>query len=353
MLQVGKDEKAKYPFLPEAGKFLQDQGFSLAEFGTDPVLKVIVDKAYERIMAATRGSVYRSALVGGKATGDHTLNMEIFSFLIAIVLIKLANHNTLVQRFALNESRRAEAFLTGDLSDTQDRSRSDMARRIIHDVSGTQVVQSNHRYLIPVADYLIHSKSFHEREWKLVNREVDGGYIILKPDKAVRLVRHTLVTYITSRINKSPVPEMIPGFEVMVAQLVAEAERLTPKYVVTGVNPPCVEHAIKVLEGGENLPHSGRFMLATFLLSRGKPIAEIAPLFRNAPDYNERITMYQLKHLAGEKTGTKYMCPSCSKLRIQGLCFATEECAGITNPLQFGRRRMAAGDAAAQEAAGR
>ena len=36
-------------------------------------------------------------------------------------------------------------------------------------------------------------------------------------------------------------------------------------------------------------------MLATFLLSKGQSVQQIAPLFKNAPDYNERVTLYQLK----------------------------------------------------------
>ncbi len=367
MLILGKDEKAKYPFMPDAGRYLQEYGFELPQFGSDPALRMFVDRAFERVMASTRGEVYRSAAAaagndhggsgssnrrrGGGVLQDVTLDMEIFSFLIAIVLIKLANRRTLVQRFALSEARRAEAYLADDLSDRRDRSRADMARRILHDIFGIDVEERDYSYLIPVADYLKHSAVFYEREWKLVNRRVEGGYVILKPEKAVRLVRHALAIYIRSRIEDSPLPDMIQGFEGMVSELAAEADRLTPRYVVAkGVHPPCIKHAMGVLEKGENLPHSGRFMLGTFLLARGQSVEEIAPLFKNAPDYNERITMYQLNHLAGKTGRTAYSCPSCNKLRTQDLCFATEECSGINSPLQFGRRPAAAPPAAAPPA---
>ena len=100
------------------------------------------------------------------------------------------------------------------------------------------------------------------------------------------------------------------------------------------------KHAIEVLEKGENLPHSGRFMLAAFLLSKGQSVEQIAPLFKNAPDYNERVTLYQLNHLAGlSGSGTQYSCPSCEKLKTQNLCFIIPECDNIINPLQFGRKR--------------
>jgi len=342
MLVLGKDEKAKYPFLADAGKYLQEYGFELPQFGTDPILKDIVDKAYERVMAATSGSVYKSGLADGRAVQDRMLDVEILSFLFAIVLIKLANRHTLVRRFALSEARRAESYLAGDLSDRRDRSRVDMARRILHDLFGLKVEMRDYRYLIPVPDYLKHSSVFHEREWKLVNRQVEDGHVILKPDKTVRLIRHALTTYISEKIRDSPVPDMIPGLEGMVAELVAVADKLTPAYESTGEHPPCIKHAINVLKSGENLPHSGRFMLATFLLARGQPVEEIAPLFKNAPDYSERVTMYQLNHLSGRTGGVKYNCPSCDKLRTQNLCFAVPECDGIITPLQFGRRRKAA-----------
>ena len=344
MLVLGRDEKAKYPFLADAGRHLQEQGFELSQFGTDPVLRVVVDKALERLMAATRGSVYESGLMGGRASQDRTLDIEIFSFLIAIILIKLAGRPTLIQRFALSESRRAEKYLAQDLTDTRDRSRADMARRIILEIFGLEVVKREYHYLIPVADYLRHSAVFHEREWKLVNRQVEDGLVVLRPDKAVRLVRHALTIYIASKIRDSPAPppDTIRGLEGEVARLVSEADRLTPAYEITGKNPPCIEHAVESLSRGENLPHSARFMLGTFLLSRGKSVEEIAPLFKSAPDYSERITMYQLNHLAGKIGPTRYSCPSCSKLRVQGLCFATRECDGIINPVQFGRRMIKA-----------
>ena len=342
MRALGKDEKAKYPFLADAGRHLQEYGFELPQFGTDPALRAVVDKAHERVMAATGGSVYRSELVSGKVQ-DRMLDVEILSFLIAIILIKLANRHTLVRRFALSEARRAESYLVEDLSYRRhhDHSRTGMARRVLHDLFGLKVGVSDYRYLIPVPDYLKHSSVFHEREWKLVNRQVEDGHVILKPDKTVRLIRHALTTYISDKIRASPVPDTIPGLEGMVAELAAVADKLTPTYESTGENPPCIKHAINVLKSGENLPHSGRFMLATFLLARGRPVEEIAPLFKNAPDYSERVTMYQLNHLSGRTGSVKYNCPSCDKLRTQNLCFAVPECDGIITPLQFGRRRKA------------
>ena len=164
--------------------------------------------------------------------------------------------------------------------------------------------------------------------------------VFLDPHQTVRLFRKELGTYINSKILTGKKPSMIPGFENSVEKLIQYSKKFQSNFVTTGEYPPCVKHAIEVLEKGENLPHSGRFMLATFLLSKGQTVEQIAPLFKNAPDYNERVTLYQLNHLAGTSgSGTQYSCPSCEKLNTQSLCFATSDCDNIINPLQFGRKK--------------
>ena len=341
MLELGTDEFAKYPFLEGAGKILNDKGFSLSQFGIDPDLKFVVEKAVHRLKVSTEGGIYKSEITDGQASKAFVLEKEIFSFLLAIVLIKLTGMHTLIKRFALAEARRAENHLEKDLGKASDKSKVDLAIRIIYDLFSIEVTKEDDFFKIPVPDYLKHSIDFHEREWKLINRHVDNGKVLLTPDKTVRLIRKELSTYIISKITSAPTPPMIPGLENIVDELTLIGRDLTPSYtVVTGEYPPCIKHAIEVLEKGENLPHSGRFMLATFLLSKGQSVQQIAPLFKNAPDYNERVTLYQLNHLAGTSgSGTQYSCPSCEKLKTQSLCFVTSECDDIINPLQFGRKQ--------------
>ncbi len=339
MIDLGQDEMARYPFLADSGQYLKDKGFTLEQFGTDPDLRGMVDKAYERIKAAADGQIYRSELVGGSVSDGAALPREVFSFLLAVVLLKLSGMGTLVRRFALAEARRAERFLERDLASAD--SGEGLAIRLIGDLFSVGVSRRDGDYVIPASDYIKHAVNFHEREWKLVNRRVEAGLVFLTPHETVRLVRRELGSYIISKINSAGTPEMPPGFEGHVERLLTLAKRFAPAKIVSTEYPPCIKHGIAVLERGENLPHSGRFMLATFLLGRGQPIGQIAPLFKNAPDYNEKITLYQLNHLAGSSgSGTKYSCPSCEKLKSQSLCFAAPACDGIINPLQFGKKRQ-------------
>jgi DNA primase large subunit len=330
MISLGNEEIAKYPFLAEAGQYLKDKGFTLEQFATDPDLKINVDKAYERIESAVYRKIYNPKLDSS----------DTFSFLIAIILLKLSGMNTLINRFSLAEAERAEKFLEKDLVGNSNKTSEELAIKIISDVFSVNVKKNNNYFVIPISDYLRHAVNFHELEWKLVNRHVENGMVFLSSHETVRLIRRELSGYIGSRIRSADTPSLSKGFEEKVNKLTELAKKFTVSITVTTEYPPCIKHAIEVLNNGENLSHSGRFMLATFLLGRGQTIDEIAPLFKNAPDYNEKITRYQIRQVAGETgSNTKYSCPSCEKIKSNDLCFATPDCDYIINPMQFGKKR--------------
>ena len=333
MLTPGISDLARYPFLAEAGAYLRDKGFSLEQLGHQDWAP-LVEKAYGRIVVASSGKVY------GEAGDAENPDMEILSFIVAVILLKAAGIPTLARRFSLAEARRAERYLQQDLWSGRERKNMDLPLKIIRELFGMQVAVSDDEFVIGVADYLTRAVHFHEKEWKLVNRRVRGGSVHLTAHETVRLIRTELGQYINSRIQSIALPPIPDTFRERVRDLVSLASRFQDAAVVSSDYPPCVKHAIEVLERGENLPHSGRFLLATYLLARGQTADQIAPLFKNAPDYNERVTRYQLEHISGASgRGTKYQCPSCEKLRSESLCFATPDCDGIINPAQFGRRR--------------
>ncbi|MFN3654239.1 MAG: DNA primase [Candidatus Nitrosotenuis sp.] len=333
MLKLGTEDIAKYPFLTEAGNYLREKGFTLEQFDKDEDLKPILNLAVSRIKTAANGKIFNSDF------SIKTLDIEVFSFLVAVILLRQSGMSALTRRFSLAEARRAEKFLEKDL--LNDKSNEQLAIKIIRDLFAMEIQKSDDYFVIPLPDYLKHSTHFHEQEWKLVNRLVDGGNVFLSAHETVRLIRKELDNYIYSKIQSANIQKLPESFRKPVEELMTLAKKFTVQFVQTTEYPPCIKHAIEILNKGENLPHSGRFMLATYLLNKGQTIEEIAPLFKNAPDYNEKITLYQLKHLAGNfGSGTKYACPSCEKLKSENLCFAIPECAGIVNPLQFGRKKI-------------
>ena len=130
MVNLGNDEILKYPFLAEAGKYLSDKGFSPDQFGTDPDLKKIVDNAFERIITASEGRIFKS----DPTSNNSALPLEIFSFLIAVILLKLSGMNTLIRRFSLAEARRAEKFLEKDLMNHQDDTKAKHSLKILREL---------------------------------------------------------------------------------------------------------------------------------------------------------------------------------------------------------------------------
>ncbi|MEX0910655.1 MAG: DNA primase [Nitrosopumilaceae archaeon] len=334
MLQLGIKDLAKYPFLAETGEYLRDKGFNLEQLG-HPDWKPIVEKAYGRIVVATTGQIYGSDL-----EKLENLDSEILSFVIAVILLKSAGIPTLIRRFSLAEARRAEKYLEQDLR-SKDERKLDFPLKIIQDLFSVKVTIQDDDFVIKVADYLRRAVHFHEREWKLVNRKVENGLVFLTSHETVRLIRKELDAYINSKIQSTDTPSIPETFRERVTDLITLAKKFSDTFTVSTEYPPCIKHAIEVLDRGENLPHSGRFMLATYLLTKGQTIDQIAPLFKNAPDYNERVTRYQIEHIAGTSgKRIKYSCPSCDKLKSENLCFEIPECNGIINPVQFGKKRV-------------
>ena len=334
---LGERDLAKYPFLPDAGDYLKDKKFTLEKLGTDQDMAHVVENAFKRVKARVQKEPYKPK----KTVGDAALPNEVFSFLLAIILLKLCDSQSMIRRFALEEAIHAEKHLENDLTrkkkyELKNDEKYELATKIFNDLFSIQITREDNYLVIPVHKYIQRSIHFHEREWKLVNRHVWAGGVHLTPHETVRLIRSELVLHINKKITDAKTPKMISGFEGYVQKLIQISKQFVVKTIDTGEYPPCIKHAIEVLEKGENLSHSGRFMLATFMLSKGQSIKQIAPMFKNAPDYNEKTTNYQLNHLAGS-AGTKYSCPSCEKIKMQDLCFAIPACDNIISPIQFGK----------------
>jgi len=97
--------------------------------------------------------------------------------------------------------------------------------------------------------------------------------------------------------------------------------------------PPCIQRLLEKAQTERYLSHPERVALATFLICREvlrgsspeQAVEKAKEPFKLLEDYNEKITEYQLKHLAGLAGGRKfYLPPTCEKLKEWGIC--TEEC---------------------------
>ncbi|MGD1836500.1 MAG: DNA primase [Nitrososphaeraceae archaeon] len=329
---LGKDDIAKYPFLNEAAIYIKETHFDLNEFDR-PEFGHVIDRAQERI---------ESAIFQGKIFSNlEKYDVELFTFLISLIMIKHINIEHILKKFSLFEAMRAEKFLVRDLNLNKDYKRKyELISKIFIDVFKLKMDldQKTSLFKISVPDYIKRAVLFHEQEWKLINRSVSNGLVYLDTDETVRLIRNELSKLIYNRIKSMNIPFIPEKIRDRSSYLKGKTVSYKPKNYIVTEYPPCIKHAYDLLKNGENLPHSARFMLATYMLAIGKSVEEIVTLFSTAPDYNEKITRYQVEHLAGEKgSHTKYSVPSCSKLSNENLCYANSKCLGIMNPVQYGR----------------
>jgi DNA primase large subunit len=327
---------AKYPFLQEASAYIQESKFDFAEFDR-PEMIHIINRAVEKLENELKGKIYSNL---------DEYEIEIMTFLVSLLLIKSIGLEEVSKKCSLFEAMRVERFLSTDLSiERSSQKKKLLVQKIFQDLFDINIdVDSTSSICkLSVPDYLLRASKMYEQEWKLINRSVKDGYVYLDTDEAVRLIRNELSNLIYTRIKNMKV------YEVPII-IKSKADELRKKYSGRYIYrnqfkileyPPCIKHAMEIINKGENLPHSARFMLATYMLAIGKTEEEVIEIFKNSPDYNEKITRYQVEHLAGKKgSHIKYSVPSCDRLRSEDLCFAVKECENLINPIQFGRRKL-------------
>ena len=240
---------------------------------------------------------------------------------------------------------RFEKYLIEDFNDSfKDERKRLVLLKIFNEVFKINIYLEkivNEYYKIKVVDYVKRSVHFHEEEWKLINRSVKDGYVYLNANEIVRLFRNELSLLIVEKVKNMKLATF-PNQVVNKSQkLKSYWESVNRTYNINyalkkSVTPPCIQHLYDSIENGENLPHSARLLLATFLLFSGKSIEDIIDVFKKLPDFKENVTRYQLEHLSGKKGGSKrYFVPSCEKIKLEELCYQTNVCKGVINPIQL------------------
>jgi len=323
---------AKYPFLREASEYLEEAGFTVKDIEAE-YFQPIIDRAYSRIAEAIEKGVISLDL------GEPRL--EIASFPVAVLLVRFIGDEFLARRYALAESLRARELLEEEPKPLIEALASRLGFR----------VEINGRYArLYVLDYLRYASRFHDPRWKLVNRVLDRGWVLLSRRELVRLISEAIQDNLI-RILSRPLPGDVKPPSIFEAKIIAITGMLSnrrAKYggwadvgFVEDALPPCIKAMYTALRGGRHLPHIARFTLASFLLNIGLTVDDVVKLFVSIPDADERITRYQVEHIAGMRGSmTRYTSPSCSTLKTHGLCIEDELCRGVKHPLIRYRRNM-------------
>ncbi len=345
-------DHAKYPFLVGLREYMATTypGLSLAD----------VAALSENVRRHALNRVEKAVRRGGRLPLDDA-RTTILGYYVAAMLVSASGSKWLARRFAVAESERAGEYMRRE----DPASLVEIARALGHDARlheksplkillgwrrGVEVYRV-YMFSLSFPDYLMLSERFRgDPKWKFVNQPVRRGRVYLSSnERLARLLQESVELRIEKQLSSMPeLPERLAPLLGDVLEILAQYGR-SPKEEAGGLEgigeeivpdafPPCIKELLAKASMGEHLSHHARFTLATFLLNIGVDVDHVVDVFRNMPDFKERITRYQVEHLAGLRgSGTKYKVYSCDKMRTLGLCVA--DCHAKT-PLQAYRENL-------------
>jgi DNA primase large subunit len=323
---LSSEDFAKYPFLKQASKQIEDLQFTIGTLSSE---KPVFDRAQSRVEKAIL------EVNTGEAVRDK--RAEISSFAAALILVIATKNSWIKKRYALAVAKTAHIQLLGENKGKIFAIAKDFDWDIAEGAFGKD-------FRLGFSFYLKNAAHMHGSEWKLVNQIMDKGMVYLNKDKVVRLLQEEIKRRVEKRLDVSEIknlPEEITaiaeGLMKLAQEIMGQEIEDMPKVVVQAAFPPCINALYADAAQAHHLSHIGRFTLTSFMVNIGMTPEGLNDMFKTFSDYNERLTRYQIEHIAGERgSGTKYTCPQCSVLQTHGVCKNRDElCRHIYHPLKY------------------
>ena len=328
---LSSEDFAKYPFLKQASKQIEELQFTI---GTLPSEKQVFERAQDRVEKAIL------EVNTGEAVRDR--RAEISSFAAALILVIATKNSWIKKRYALAVAKTTHR----QLLDESKGKISAIARDFDWDICEGIVGKD---FRIGFNFYLKNAAHMHGSEWKLVNQIMDKGLVYLNKDRVVRLLQEEVKDRVEKRLDVPEIKNLPQEISLIAEALLKLAQEIMgqeieemPKVVVQAAFPPCINALYADAAQAHHLSHIGRFTLTSFLVNIGMTPEGLNDMFKTFSDYNERLTRYQIEHIAGERgSGTKYICPQCSVLQTHSVCRNRDDlCRRIYHPLQYYKRKQ-------------
>jgi DNA primase large subunit len=327
---------ANYPFLSSSATYLKENGPTLEE--------LLHDIAYERTRALGKERVLEA--LGKGMVKDHSLVTdadclaELLSYVAARILVSCVNDPYLTKRYALAEAK----TMSARLEDEDFEFVVSTAKELDLDVK-----PENGMCRIHFTHYLRNTSQMRSKPWKIVNRDMRNGYIILDKNRLARVIQNALQKRIEDELPAEVSDDILDTLGTHVSEIKRAVEERKSTFKAKDFGrirvtklPPCIRHLLAKAQAGENLPHSGRFALTAFLHAIGMSSDEILQLFASSPDFDESKTHYQIEHITGKISGTEYTPPECSTMKSYGICFGEDGLCKkewMTHPLKYYRTK--------------
>jgi DNA primase large subunit len=336
--KFAKNDYAKYPFLKAAAEYMKMPDLKIQDL-TDPSLRMILKRAEERLEEAILYAIVSRNLIPNE-------DVEIMSFPVATMLAVATKDSFIKKRYALAEANQAYE----NLQEEPEEKVLEFAKDFGWKLSLNAEPRIPYTFSLYFTDYLRNTTHLREKQWKLVNRMLSNGNVYLSKEEAVRLLKEEVRKHIEKRLELKE----LPGFPPQIIEIAQKIKNLSaekigktemegfPKTIVQTAFPPCIKALYDAISSGHHLSHIGRFTLTAFLINVGMSPENVIELFKSFSDYSERMTRYQVEHIAGDRgSRTRYAPPRCDTLQTHGVCIQPDElCGKIRHPLVYYRRKV-------------
>lgn len=334
------NDLAKYPFLKETADYIRPLGLQIEDLSShemEPVLK----RAEERV---------REALAATRITRNpKRVDLEISSYPVALLLVSATENSFIRKRYALAEAKQARGDLAYESKEKILRVAENFGWGIT--LSSKQGSEIYSDFVLHFTDYLRNTTHLStDSKWKLINRILINGSVYLNQSDIVRLLEEEIRRHIEKRLAATELTKLPPalveiaeGLKKLAAEKIGSAEMEDfPKVVVQEAFPPCINALYEAASKSRHLSHVGRFTLTSFLINIGMSSEKLTELFKSFSDFNERLTRYQVEHIAGVRgSRTRYTPPNCETLQTHGVCTSRDAlCIGARNPLIYYKRKQ-------------
>ena len=307
---------AKYPFLEQSKNYVAENNLSVNEILNDPLYDRARTIGIERL-----DNAFKKRNVGSRSVvSDSDYIMELLSYPIARMIAVCIDDIYFKRRYALSEARNCyENLLKENTNFVVDISK-EFNLKLDYD-------EETEKIKIFFVDYLNYAPTRY-KEWKMINRDMMEGYIFVTRKDLARIIQEALRARINKELDDRKCSKGIyETFKEDIIRIQNKVKLHREKIEAAPVGkldisklPPCMKDILAAIQSGENVPHMGRFALVSFLSSLKLSTNDILKLFSRAPDFEEEKSRYQIEHIAGDISSTKYKPPACEKMRTYGLC---------------------------------
>jgi DNA primase large subunit len=336
---VGHQTISRYPFRAEAQEWIRGQGVSLSDVLTSPAYGRIVKAGLQRVQEA----LTEEGIKDWTAQNDVDALISVLSYPVARMLVSSVGDLLLIRRYALREAKAAyEHLVHEDVQFLLELGQGELGMPASLEEGEGEAVFHLH-----FTDYLRNASAIRDRTWKLHNQDLRGGYVRLDKRRFARLLQEAMRRRIESELPL----EVTEGIHELLADEIeevvkgVEALRSTIQRESYGefsmdFMPPCMLDLLEKTQQGVNVPHMGRFALTALLSHVGLDVDDIIDLFRVSSDFKESIASYQVRHVTGDVSGTRYTPPSCATMLTYGICLRDKRCEQAGSPRRYYFRRQ-------------